>query len=358
MTRSFVSPPRYVQAAGAVDQLGSHVDRLGTTALLVTDGLVRDLIVDSVRRSFATTRAAFHVALSDGPCTEPEIARLSAIARERGADVVVGAGGGSAIDVAKGVRGRVGGALVSFPTVASTDAPTSGISVTYSDDGRITGGIVHDRRPELVLVDTEIVTAAPTRWFVSGVGDALATRFEAAATVESGGRTVAGGPPTRAGVALAEECYEVVRAHALDAVEAVDAGTITTAVEETVEAIVLLSGLGFENGGLAAAHAVHDGIVAAVDTAATHGELVCFGLLTQLVLEGTPTATLHGIARFASDVGLPVTLDGIGASTGDVEAIAAAACSDGTTISNQPGDPTPGDVAAALLGADECGRSL
>ncbi|WP_318569031.1 glycerol dehydrogenase [Salinigranum marinum] len=358
MTRSFVSPPRYIQAAGAVDQLGSHVDRLGTTALLVTDGLVRDLIADPVRRSFSTTRAEFHVALFDGPCTESEIARLSAIAREREADVVVGAGGGNAIDVAKGVRGRVGGALVSLPTVASSDAPTSGISVTYSDDGRIAGGIVHDRRPELVLVDTDVVTAAPTRWFVSGVGDALATRFEAAATVESGGQTVAGGPPTRAGVALAEECYEAVRANAPAAVEAVDAGTVTAAVEETVEAIILLSGLGFENGGLAGAHAVHDGIVAAVETTATHGEMVCFGLLAQLVLEEIPTAKLRDIARFASDVGLPVTLDGIGASTDHVEAIAAAACRDGTTIGNQPGDPTPADVAAALRGADECGRSL
>jgi glycerol dehydrogenase len=356
MTRSFVSTPQYVQAAGALSELGSHVERLGTTALLVTDEAVRDVVAETVDESFATARADYQLALFGGECTEPEISRLSDIARGCGADVIVGTGGGKAIDVAKGVRGLIGGALVSLPTVASTDAPTSGLSVRYTADGRLAGGVVHERRPDVVLVDTAVVAAAPTRWFASGIGDALATRFEAAATVESGGETVAGGRPTRAGVALAEECYETLRAYAPAAVDSVTEGTVTDAVEETVEAIVLLSGLGFENGGLAGAHAIHDGIVSAVETEATHGEKVCFGLLTQLALEGRSAATRRDITQFASGVGLPVTLDGVGASTADVEAIATAS-TDSVSLGNQPGDPTPVDVVEALLAADELGQS-
>lgn len=358
MPRSFVSPPRYVQAAGGLARLGSQVDRLGTRALLVTDDVVRDVLSEPLARTFETAQAAYEFALFDGECTESEIARLSDVARDRRADVIVGAGGGKAIDVAKCVRSRVGGALVSLPTVASTDAPTSGLSVMYTDDGRIEAGVIHDSHPDLVLVDTELVAEAPTRWFVSGVGDALATRFEAAATVESGGYTLAGDPPTQAGVALAEQCYDVLRAHATAAVDAVNEGTVTDAVEETTEAIVLLSGLGFENGGLAAAHAVHDGIVAAVDSDATHGEKVCFGLLTQLALEGQPTDELRDIAQFVHGFGLPVTLAGVGADTEQVDAIAAAATEGETTLSNQPGDPTATDVAGALLAAHDLGLAL
>jgi glycerol dehydrogenase len=358
MMRSFVSPPRYIQTAGALEQLGSNVDRHGTDALLVTDEVVHDVIIDTVEKTFSRTRAEYRVALFDGECTERELTRLSEIAREWKSDVIVGAGGGKAIDVAKGVRGRTGGALVSLPTIASTDAPTSGISVVYSDDGRVVGGIVHDRHPDVVLVDTEIVATAPTRWFVSGIGDALATRFEAAATVESSGRTVTGGSPTRAGVALAEECYDVLRTHALAAVHAVDDGVVTEAVEETTEAIILLSGLGFENGGLAAAHAIHDGIAATVETGATHGEKVCLGLLAQLVLEERSDEEIRDVARFASELGLPVTLDAIAISPSHVEAIAEAARDDNTTIGNQPGDPTSADIERALLAADEFGHSL
>ncbi|MFC5367138.1 glycerol dehydrogenase [Salinirubrum litoreum] len=358
MTRSFVSAPRYVQGVGVLSELGSHVEGVGTTALVITDDVVHDVVVDGIDGPFSGGAATYHAVRFGGECTDAEITRLSAIARDRDADVIVGAGGGKAIDVAKAVRGRVGGALVSLPTIASTDAPTSGISVVYSEDGRLDGGIVHDRRPDLVLVDTGVVARAPTRWFVSGVGDALATRFEATATVESGGETVAGGQPTRAGVALARQCYEVLRSSAPAAVTAVNDGTVTDAVEETTEAIVLLSGLGFENGGLAAAHAVHDGIVSAVETDATHGEKVCFGLLTQLVLEGRETSTVREVARFASDLGLPVTLDAIGVPTDRVDAVAEAACSSRTSMGNQPGNPTPADVESALLGADDVGHSL
>lgn len=358
MERAFVSPPRYHQTAGAMEHLGGHVERLGTTALLVVDESVCEVIIDTVDRSFSSAQSAYHVARFDGECTSAEVERLSEIARERGVDVVIGAGGGKAIDAGKAVRGAIDGALVSLPTIASTDAPTSGLSVMYTEDGRPAGGVVHDRRPDLVLVDSEIIVSAPPRWFVSGIGDALATRFEAAATAQSGGRTIAGGAPTQAGLALAERCYDVLREHAGDAVRAVDDEVVTDAVEATVEAIILLSGLGFENGGLAAAHAIHDGIVSAVDSPATHGEKVCFGLLTQLVLEGASTDRRRDITAFAIDVGLPVTLDGLGASPDDVERIARASFDDGASMGNQPGNPAPTDVVDALHTADEFGHTL
>jgi glycerol dehydrogenase len=356
--RSFVSPPRYVQGSDTLDELATHVIELGDRTLLVTDEVVDGIVGDRVDQSFESAGADYRLAMFGGECTEAEISRLSAVARSSGADVVVGMGGGKVIDVAKGVRGRVGGRLITLPTIASTDAPTSGLSVVYTDDGQIAGGLVHDERPDLVLVDTEIVASAPVRWFVSGVGDALATHFEAAATMESGGWTFAGGRPSQAGLSLAQRCYDVLRANAPAAVDAVRDETVTDAVEEVVEAIVLLSGLGFENGGLAAAHAVHDGIVCTVETEATHGEKVCFGLLTQLLLEGRPAEDILDVARFAHGLGLPVTLAELGVPTDRLEAIAERTCSDDTAIDNQPGAPTAESVFEALRAADELGQSV
>ena len=358
MTRTFVSPPRYVQGTGRLAELGAYVSELGTCALVVTDELVYDVVGGSVDRSLSSAGVEYHVGVFSGECTADEISRLSTVARDTETDVILGVGGGKAIDVAKSVRGQVGGRLVTLPTIASTDAPTSGLSVVYTDEGRIAGGIVHDERPDLVLVDTDVIAAAPTRWFVSGIGDALATRFEAAVTVESGGQTITGGRPSRAGVALAHECYDVLRTHAPAAVRAVQEGTVTDAVEETVESIVLLSGLGFENGGLAAAHAIHDGIVSAGGITATHGEKVCVGLFAQLVLEARPDEEIRDIARFARDIGLPVTFTDIGVPTSRLGAIADAACGEATSIGNQAGDPSPAAVHDALLAADELGRTL
>lgn len=358
MTRSYVSPSQYVQGPSTLEKLGEYVNEFGAHALVITDDVVEGVVGSSVERSFSSADASYGITMFDGECTEDEIDRLSAIAQHAEADVIVGIGGGKVIDAAKGVRGQDGGHLVTVPTIASTDAPTSGLSVLYTETGNIAGGIVHDRRPDLVLVDTEIGASAPVRWFVSGIGDALATRFEAEATSESGGWTFAGGNPSQAGLALATQCYDVLRAHGLEAVDAVADGTVTDAVEETVEAIVLLSGLGFENGGLAAAHAIHDGIVSEAETEATHGEKVWFGLLTQLLLEGRPEDEIRDIAQFAHDLGLPMTLDDLGVAGDRLEAVAEATCRDGTTIDNQPHDPTTETVFEALLLADELGRTL
>ena len=97
--------------------------------------------------------------------------------------------------------------------------------------------------------------------------------------------------PSTTGTALTKLCCDILLADGPAACAAVEAGATTPALERVVEANNLLSGLGFESGGLALAHAVHNGITAIPTSHAfIHGEKVAFGLLTQLVLEGRPQA--------------------------------------------------------------------
>ncbi|NCY02990.1 MAG: iron-containing alcohol dehydrogenase, partial [Planctomycetia bacterium] len=246
--------------------------------------------------------------------------------------------------------------FVACPTVASTDAATSGLSVVYDAAGAVESSRIFDRNPDLVLVDSGVIARAPPRYLVAGMGDALSTHYEARAA--AAGRD---GEVTAAALALARLCRETVLADGAAALADVRAGRLTPAVERIIEAATLLSGIGFESGGLAAAHAVHDGLTALPATrAALHGEKVAFGTLVQIVLDGTP-AEFAEAAEFCRAVGLPLTLDDLGlpaATTADVEAIAARACRPGTSMHNLPRPVTAAEVADAIREADRRGADL
>lgn len=94
---------------------------------------------------------------------------------------------------------------------------------------------------------------------------------------------------------------------------ALEAGACTAAVEKVIEANTLLSGIGFESGGLAGAHAIHNGFTVLEECHHMyHGEKVAFGTITQLVLEDVSADELEDIIGFCIEVGLPVTLKELG----------------------------------------------
>ncbi|WP_224447455.1 glycerol dehydrogenase [Haloprofundus salilacus] len=362
MARVFKSPASYVQGAGVADQLGEHAARFGESALLLADEIVLDIAEETVRSSLDDADIDLSTVTFEGEASETEINRVTDAAEEQGVDFVVGAGGGKTLDTAKAVKEDANIPVVSMPTVASTDAPTSSLSVIYSEHGEFERYRFYSSHPELVLVDTALVAAAPTRFFVSGVGDALATWFEADATYRSTGTTIFGEQPTRSGHALAELCYETLREHALSAVQAVERDAVTESVEAVTEANTLLSGLGFESGGLAAAHSIHNGLTQLEATHdATHGEKVNVGTLTQLVLEGKNDAFVQDVFEFSATVGLPVTLGDIGLedpSRDDLDRVAEAACVEDETIHNEPFPVEPSMVRDALSTADALGRQV
>ena len=150
-----------------------------------------------------------------------------------------------------------------------------------------------------MLVDSTVIARAPVRLLISGMGDALATFFEADATIRAHRKNVAGGLSTIAAAAIAELCYKTLLNDGIAAVAAARAGAITPALERIIEANTLLSGLGFESGGLAVAHSVHNGLTAAPETHdRLHGEKVAFGTLVQLALEGRPRSTVDEAMGF------------------------------------------------------------
>ncbi|MBO7331165.1 MAG: iron-containing alcohol dehydrogenase, partial [Alistipes sp.] len=164
------------------------------------------------------------------------------------------------LDTSKAVAYENSIPVAIVPTIASTDAPCSALSVVYSDEGVFEDYYWLPANPNLVLVDTDGIVKAPARLLVSGMGDALATYFEARAVKAKDAGTCAGGKVTNAAMALAKLCFDTLIEEGVKAKLALEAGACTEAVEKIIEANTLLSGIGFESGGLAASHAIHNGL--------------------------------------------------------------------------------------------------
>ncbi|MFO7925267.1 MAG: glycerol dehydrogenase [Halobacteriota archaeon] len=359
MTRIFGSPGRYVQGEGVIDSIEEYLPMDGSQAALLLDEQIVDLVAEPLRAGLDAAGFRIESIAVDEVPTNGVIEAL--VDEIDAADVVVGAGGGRTLDITKAVAARLEAPLVTVPTIASTDAPTSSLSVIYTESGDFEALQFHGVNPDLVLVDTGLIARAPTRLFRSGIADALATWFEADAAYRAHGKNVFEGRSTRTAHAIAREAYETIDEHGVDAVRAVEQDAVTPSVEAVVEANTLMSGLGFESGGLAAAHAIHDGLTHLEVHGATHGEKVNVGTITQLVLEGRSRDELHGFIELSIELGLPVTLAGIGLADADAATLqraAEAACEPTETIHNEPFEVTPTAVADALLTADHIGRTL
>src|SRR5665647_745267 len=270
MRKAFICPTKYVQGEDEILNLGYFVKIFGKSALLIAhpDDVAR--IKEKLDKTSEKFTVTFVESGFKGECSRQEVARLKEVARENKCSCTIGLGGGKAIDTAKCVA--EGDALIICPTIAATDAPTSHSAVLYTPDGAFDDYAYFKQNPGVVLVDTSVIAKAPVRFLISGMGDALSTYFEARANTMSYASVNAGLPcgvregktqpaqPTKAAFALATLCYETLLADGLKAMMACQAKVVNTALENIIETNILLSGLGFESGGLAAAHAIHDGL--------------------------------------------------------------------------------------------------
>ena len=119
-------------------------------------------------------------------------------------DVVYGIGGGKTLDTAKAVAFYTGMPVVIVPTAASTEAPCSRLSVVYKATGEFSHYLPLPKNPDIVIMDSEVIAKAPARFLAAGIGDALATYFEALACEKSHAVTMAGGVSTKSAMALAK----------------------------------------------------------------------------------------------------------------------------------------------------------
>ena len=104
-------------------------------------------------KTFADVGMSFEVFPFAGECTAAEIRRGRQAAVASKARVIIGAGGGKVLDTARAIASDLGLPVVNCPTIASSDAPCSALSVIYTKQGR--------------LKNTEFIAATPiSSWWI------------------------------------------------------------------------------------------------------------------------------------------------------------------------------------------------
>lgn len=358
----FGAPFRYVQGDGASEKIGEFVKPYGKNA--VTVGGRSGLAATRSQREKSFGAACINdTELSfGGEASRNEVARIADFCRDKNADVLIASGGGKAIDAVKAAADELDIPAIIMPTIASNDAPCSALAVIYNEDGTFDCLLPLKRSPYAVIADTRIIANAPVRQLVSGMGDALATWYEAKVCFGSGALNNFGANISAAAMALAKLCRDTLYEFGVNAKKSCENKTPDEALERIVEANTLLSGLGFESGGVALAHSISEslGEIEATHNY-THGEKVAFGLVAHMLLADEPLEERVRAAQFCIDVGLPVTLGEIGIDCTDRSSLmlaANAAAAEGRPCHNFTFPVNAEIIYDVMLRADEFGKSM
>lgn len=360
MSQVFICLSKYVQGYDELTRMKEHIAHLGSSIFVLGSKRGLNDVKDTIQNSFKDTNIPIVFEAFNGECTKKEALRLQEVVKSHKSDVIVGIGGGKVMDTAKAVAFLEKLPVVIVPTVASCDAPTSALIIYYTEDGVFEEKFITKRNPDVVLVDTHIIANSPVRLLVAGMGDALATFFEARVVVEAYRDNYGGGKTTLASYELAKLCYRTLLNDGVNAKIAVENKVVTKALDNIIEANTLLSGIGFECNNSAAAHSIY-GAFSIIPTyhERYHGEWVAFGTLVLLVLENRPSEEVDEVVRFCMSVGLPTTLKDLGVENltrEELYRVAQKAAAPTEGIHREPFTVTADDIFAAIVVADGIGK--
>ena len=328
LLRAMREPLKYVQGKDALLKFKDEMGYMGSRWLFICSKSGYKACHDKIEQSFGDDSSYRRYEVFGGISSKGEIAKMKKIVEEDKIDAVVACGDGSAVDTAKATAYYTGKKVVIIPTVAATDAPCTGLSVIYNDDGSFDKYLFYPQNPDAVMVDSQVIADAPARFLI-------------------------------AGMALAKLCYETLRNYGKQALAACENHVVTPALDAIIEANVYLSGVGADNVNCAAAHSFYNGLTALGGHSVPHGNCVAFGTLVQLTLEGATKEEFEDIQNFCLEVGLPVTLEELGVTTDEqIHTIAEHACVPGETIHNLAGDVTPDELYAAIVATNAQGEVL
>lgn len=227
-------------------------------------------------------------------------------------DVIVAIGGGKTLDISRCVREKCGCGLVLVPTACATNAPGTNLSVIYKDDGsEILEMRCMAKMHDALLIDPELIIRAPARSLAAGIGDCMATYYEATVSARANGSI---DTASRVQWSVLRETADVLYRCGYKGYCASKAGHITGDYEFCLEQIAIGSGIpGSAVGAISVAHIVDeilDGFAPARKM--LHGERVGYGVLPLMVYAGTSLEKIYRYVDFAVSIHIPVTLEQIG----------------------------------------------
>lgn len=130
-------------------------------------------------------KANLDITYIEGYCTLKIVEDIATELSLHSTDAVIGIGGGTALDIAKAAAVKAGIKSVLIPTIASTCAAWTPLSVFYDDNGAFTHYSEFPLANTLVLIEPSIIAKSPLQYLKAGIGDTLAKFYEADALIDS-----------------------------------------------------------------------------------------------------------------------------------------------------------------------------
>jgi len=345
----FITPKQYIQKESAFPETGVRVKGYGKRPMVLGDERVLCLIRESIEASLVQEQMAPNFVRFEEESSYREIDRLVRLGTQNKVDFIIGAGGGKALDVSRIVAGRMGLSLVTLATSASTCSAASAVALIYENGMR--RETFNGKGPELVLVDTGVISRAPFRLLAAGMADSLAKWYEGKPVYD---QIVCPDAATRAAMNLSTQIKETIFAFAVEAKKDVTEQRPSEALERIVEANILLTGLVSGLGGQRLRAAVAHGLLYGLGLNAygadrLHGEIVAFGVLVQLCLEKKEDE-LHRLLPFFSTLGLPLSPADFGMDPEDPSIVEGLhrACITDPFIRNMPFPVTPETLLGSI----------
>lgn len=274
-------PNQYIGEAGALRYLKEKIS-----------GFSHPVVITGVQSYEAFCRhadapPACPVLRYDGSASNEDMERLAA--QCGGADVVIGIGGGRALDTAKGTAQLLHCATVTIPTVAGTCSAYTPLSAVYHPDHTFKDVQYYDRSALLTLVDYNLLLDSPKEYLIGGICDTLAKWYEARGITKNMEHPLPAMVETGLKTSLVTK--EVLLRDTAEALRAAESGTLNSAFERVIDTVIGVAGTvgGFagEAGRMAGAHAVHNALSLFPEThEIKHGVKVAYGILVQLCAEG------------------------------------------------------------------------
>lgn len=347
-------PAQVVRGAGAVDSTGEICKKYGKRALVI--GGKTALKITEERISVSLTKANVEIAGVEwygGECSRKNIDNLIKIVECCKADMIIAVGGGKAMDTGKAVGIFNKLPIITIPTIAATCAAATPLTVLYNEKSEFVENMFYDECPTSIIIDSDIILNAPSKWLIAGIGDTLAKMYEL--------RAAASGMPftssTISAVSNGKICYEIIKHFGKDARIATETKKINAGFESTVDAIILIAGLSSIFGGEklrnAAAHGIYNGFtkIPVMHTVA-HGLIVGYGNLCLLALENRSDYEILEEIHLAIDCGIPITLSQIAQLSTEEIQIGAKASAVSKAMSCMPFAVSPDMVIHAIQRVD------
>jgi len=308
-----IAPAKVIRGAGVLQAAPAEIARLGSRPLIITGEHTLSITQENLQPILEQAQLHTTQASYGADCSESSLKSLRKAAKEHKADVIIGVGGGKALDTAKLVAHQLQLPVVTVPTSAATCAAWTALSNVYSEEGAFLYDVALSRCPDLLILDYDLIQTAPQKTLVAGIGDAIAKWYEA---------SVSSGHLEQTLIIAAVQQARVLRDILFQKSAAALQKPGSEVWQEVVDATVLLAGVIGGLGGAqcrtVAAHAVHNGLTHIAGHSSIHGEKVAYGILVQLRLEemllGNQLATTsrQQLLKFYAEIGLPQKLDDLG----------------------------------------------